>query len=332
GLATALVLVGCAPAANSSSAPAKRPTAATSAMPAMGGQGMSVGTADQMDASMAAVVKAFPAKTEGLGGQLLAPAVQPDGTKQYELTAKVTPWEVSAGHVVQAWTYNGTVPGPTIHVGIGEKVRVILHNRLPESTVVHFHGLIVPNAMDGVPDITQPPVKPGADFTYEFTAQGPAVGMYHSHHDAAKQVPNGLVGALLVGEEPLPNNVHPSQELPFVLNDAGVIGLSINGKSFPATAPYVAKMGDWILVHYFNEGFQIHPMHLHGIPQMVVAKDGYALPSPYLADTVLVAPGERYSVLIHADQPGTWAWHCHILTHAESATGMFGMVTALVVK
>jgi len=152
--------------------------------------------ADKMDVSMTAVTKSFPAKAQGLGGQLLQPAVQPDGTRQYELTAKVTPWEVSPGHVVQAWTYNGTVPGPTIHVNIGDKVRVILHNQLPESTVIHFHGLIVPNAMDGVPDITQPSVKSGKDFSYEFTAKGPAVGMYHSHYDAAKQVTNGLAGAL----------------------------------------------------------------------------------------------------------------------------------------
>jgi len=192
-------------------------------MPGMASASTGANSADQMDASMAAAVKAFPAKTQGLGGQLMEPAVQPDGTKQYELTAKVTPWEVSPGHVVQAWTYNGTVPGPTIHVRVGDKVRVILHNQLPESTSIHFHGLIVPNAMDGVPDITQPPIKPGKDFTYEFTAQGPAVGMYHSHHDSAKQVTNGLVGALLVGEEPLPNNVQPTQEFPFVLNDAGVI-------------------------------------------------------------------------------------------------------------
>jgi len=308
------------------------PSSSSSGMPSMGSGDSSAVSADKMDASMAATTKAFPAKTEGLGGQILAPAVQPDGTLQFELTARITPWEASAGHVVQAWTYNGTVPGPTIHVGVGDRVRVILHNQLPESTVIHFHGLIVPNAMDGVPDITQPPVKPGKDFTYEFTAVGPAVGMYHSHHDAAKQVPNGLVGAFLVGEEPLPNGVQPAQEFPMVLNDAGVIGLSLNGKSFPATAPIVANNGDWILVHYFNEGFQIHPMHLHGLPGMVVAKDGFAVPQPYLADTVLVAPGERYSVLIHADQVGTWAWHCHILTHAETATGMFGMVTALVVK
>jgi manganese oxidase len=166
--------------------------------------------------------------------------------------------------------------------------------------------LIVPNAMDGVPDITQPAVKPGKDFTYEFTAKGPAVGMYHSHHDSAKQVTNGLVGAFLVGEEPLPNGIQPTQEFPMVLNDAGVIGLSLNGKSFPATAPIVANNGDWILVHYFNKGFQIHPMHLHGLPGMVVAKDGFAFPA-YMADTEQVAPGEPYGVLIHADRTGTWA-------------------------
>jgi FtsP/CotA-like multicopper oxidase with cupredoxin domain len=326
-------LAGCGQAAARSSAPALKASPSMSQMPGMTvADDGSVAAADAMDARMTAVTASFPAKTRGLGGQLLQPAVQPDGTKQYELTAKVTPWEVSPGRTVQAWTYNGTVPGPTIHVNIGDRVRVILHNQLPESTVIHFHGLIVPNAMDGVPDITQPVVKPGKDFTYEFTAQGPAVGMYHSHHDSAKQVTNGLVGALLVGEEPLPNGIQPNQEFPMVLNDAGVIGLSINGKSFPATAPIVANNGDWVLVHYFNEGFQIHPMHLHGLPGLVVAKDGFATPQPYMADTVLVAPGERYSVLIHADQPGTWAWHCHILTHAESSSGMFGMVTAMVVK
>jgi FtsP/CotA-like multicopper oxidase with cupredoxin domain len=328
-------LVVAAVAACGQAAPTgARPAATSSPQQSMGAMASdSAGkTADVMDTSMTAVVKSFPAKTQGLGGQLLPATVQPDGTKQYELTARVTPWEVSPGKVVQAWTYNGTVPGPTIHVNVGDRVRVILHNQLPESTVIHFHGLIVPNAMDGVPDITQPAVKTGHDFTYEFTAQGPAVGMYHSHHDSAKQVTNGLAGAFLVGEVVLPNGVQPTQEIPMVLNDAGVVGLSINGKSFPGTAPIVASNGDWILVHYFNEGLQIHPMHLHGLPGIVVAKDGFALPQPYMADTVLVAPGERYSVLIHADRPGTWAWHCHILTHAESASGMFGMVTAMVVK
>lgn len=117
-----------------------------------------------------------------------------------------------------------------------------------------------------------------------------------------------------------------------VLNDAGVIGLSLNGKSFPATAPVVAEQGEWVVVHYMNEGLQSHPMHLHGLPQLVIAKDGFPVPAPYLADTVNVAPGERYTVLVHATDPGVWAWHCHILNHAESENGMFGMVTTFIVQ
>ena len=117
-----------------------------------------------------------------------------------------------------------------------------------------------------------------------------------------------------------------------VLNDAGTIGLSLNGKSFPATEPVVAKRGEWILVHYLNEGMQTHPMHQHQFSQLVVAKDGIPLDTPYWGDTINVAPGERYSVLINADAPGTWVWHCHILNHVEREEGMFGMVTAMVVS
>jgi uncharacterized cupredoxin-like copper-binding protein len=289
-------------------------------------------SADAMDAEMAARTKAFPAKTAGLGGQLLPPTVLADGTKQFDLTAKIVDWQVEPGKTVKAWTYNGVVPGPTLKVDIGDKVKIVIKNELPESTSIHFHGLKTPNDMDGVPDITQTPVKPGTAFTYAFTAQGPAVGMYHSHQDAVTQVPNGLAGAFLIGQEPVPAGVKVTQELPMMLNDAGTIGLTLNGKSFPATAPVVAKLGDYVMVHYLNEGVMAHPMHLHGMVQKVIAKDGIPLAQPYEADTILVAPGERYTVLIHADAPGVWAWHCHILTHAESAQGMFGMVTAMIVQ
>lgn len=287
----------------------------------------------EMDAQMAKSVKAFPAATAGLGGQLLAPRILADGTKEFDLTASVVKWEVAPGQLVDAWTYNGTVPGPTIKVNPGDKVKVVLHNQLPESTAIHFHGIIVPNAMDGVPDITQPPVDPGQSFVYTWTAQStPAVGMYHSHQDAVKQVPDGLAGAFLIGDEPVPAGVTVAQNELMMLNDSGTIGLTINGKSFPATAPVVARLGDWIEVQYMNEGQMIHPMHLHGMAQIVIAKDGYPLASPETEDVVTVAPGERYTVLIHADNPGTWAWHCHILSHAETDQGMFGMVTALIVK
>jgi FtsP/CotA-like multicopper oxidase with cupredoxin domain len=294
--------------------------------------GTSAMNADQMDATMAARTKAFPAKTEGLGGQLLAPKVLPDGTKQFDLTAKIVDWELEPGKIVKAWTYNGAVPGPTLKAEVGEKVKIVIKNELPESTAIHFHGLSTPNSMDGVPDITQEPIKPGATLTYEFLAKGPAVGMYHSHQNAVVQVPNGLAGAFLVGRVPAPQGVSVSQEITMMLNDAGTIGLSLNGKSFPATAPIVAKNGDNILVHYMNEGVMAHPMHLHGLTQRVIAKDGIPLEFPYDADTINVAPGERYSILVKASEPGVWAWHCHILPHAEREDGMFGMVTAMIVK
>jgi plastocyanin len=167
--------------------------------------------------------------TKGVGAQVMAPKVLPDGTKEFDLTAKVVDWEVEPGKTVQAWTYNGTVPGPTIKVQNGDHVRVVLDNQLPQSTAIHFHGIEVPNAMDGVPFVTQDPVKPGETFTYDFVAKGPAVGMYHSHHHAEHQVPDGLVGAFLIGDEPVPAGVTVSQQVPMVLNDAGVIGLSLNG-------------------------------------------------------------------------------------------------------
>ncbi len=294
---------------------------------------------DQQDAIMKQPVDAYTKQltdgpnTMGVGAQVMAPKVLPDGTKEFDLTAAITDWEVSPGSTVKAWTYNGTVPGPTIKVDPGDHVRVVLDNELPQSTAIHFHGITVPNAMDGVPDVTQPPVKPGETFTYDFVAaQTPEVGMYHSHHHAEHQVPDGLMGAFIVGAEPLPAGVAPTQEVPMVLNDAGVIGLTLNGKSFPATAPVIAKQGEWVEVQYMNEGLQIHPMHLHGLPQLVIAKDGFPTPTPYEVDTLDVAPGERYTVLVHATSPGVWAWHCHILSHAESDKGMFGMVTTFIVQ
>ena len=138
------------------------------------------------------------------GNTPLAPTVLPDGTKEFTLTAEVIDWQVDPETTVQAWTYNGQVPGPWIRVEPGDRVRVVLDNELPQSTVIHFHGIEMPNAMDGVPDVTQPPVKPGEEFVYEFVAKGPALGMYHSHHHAEHQVPDGLLGVFQVGDVAAP--------------------------------------------------------------------------------------------------------------------------------
>jgi manganese oxidase len=228
------------------------------------------------------------------------------------------------------------VPGPTIRVAVGDRIRIVVVNKLPESTSLHLHGVRVPNKYDGVDPLTQPAIKPGESFVYEWTTVDPSVGMYHSHHDAQIQVPNGMAGAIIIGDytKMIPaslGKVNITQEHIMVLNDAGTIGLSLNGKSFPATKPYTLRVGESMLVHYYNEGLTAHPMHLHQPKGYVVAKDGVPLEIPQPQDTINIAPGERYTVVYTAIDPGVWAWHCHILTHAETPEGMRYMVTALIV-
>jgi FtsP/CotA-like multicopper oxidase with cupredoxin domain len=319
---------------------------------------------DGADAYVKAVVASIEAgspsgvATQGRGNQKLVPTILPDGTKEFTLEASIIDWEVEPGKFVQAWAYNGQVPSPWIRVEPDDRVRVVLTNNLPAGTDIHFHGVTTPFTQDGVAPITQPMIMPGETYTYEFFAPSePELGMYHPHNHGQVAVVNGMFGVFQVGDVQLPRgrtingvtipaDLQVDQELPMVLNDAGTIGLTLNGKAFPATDPVVTTVGQWTLVHYYNEGLQAHPMHLHHMPQLVVAKDGFPLEQPYFADTVNVAPGERYSVLVQSRPqdvsidpldrstvlgPGIWAYHCHILTHAEGDKGLQGMVTAWVV-
>jgi len=150
-------------------------------------------------------------------------------------------------------------------------------------------------------------------------------------------VPNGLFGAFTIDEMPIPQVLldkgytQIDKSMNMVLNDAGTIGLSLNGKSFPATEPTTLNVGQVLEVNYLNEGLMAHPMHLHQPVGWIIAKDGVPLDQPLPGDTINIAPGERYTVLYKAEEAGVWAWHCHILNHAEGPTGMFGMVTALIV-
>jgi FtsP/CotA-like multicopper oxidase with cupredoxin domain len=288
-------------------------------------------SAEQLRDADAGRTAQFPAETEGRGNRVLEPKILEDGTKEWELTATVVQWETEPGTVVEAYAYNGTMPGPQLHAAVGDEVRVILHNQLAEPTTIHFHGQLEPNAMDGVPAITQPAVMPGESFTYEFTVSNAGSHMYHSHFMAEHQVPMGLLGAFIVTDPNATDEPAADIDYTMILND-GPLGFTLNGKGFPATDPIVAKHGQTIRVRYMNEGLQIHPMHLHAIPQLVIAKDGYPLPDRHYEDTVLVAPGERIDVLIEASELGVWAFHCHILTHAEGPDGMFGMVTAMIVE
>jgi FtsP/CotA-like multicopper oxidase with cupredoxin domain len=268
--------------------------------------------------------------TKGKGNQPLAFKME-NGVKVFNLTIDEVEWEVTPEKKSPARGYNGMLPGPIIRGTEGETVRIIVKNNLKESTAIHWHGLYVPNNMDGVPYINQDPIQPGATFTYEFPLRNPGTHMYHSHHNSLDQVNRGLLGAFIV--DPMDKSSYPQydREYVIVLNDLN-LGFTINGKGFPATEALTAKKGERVLIRYMNEGVMNHPLHLHGMAMKLFAKDGYPVEPPQMCDTLDVAPGNRYDVIVEATEPGAWAFHCHNLTHAEGPKGMFGMVTAMIVE
>ncbi len=314
----------------------------------MGGMAMPHMSAEEMASSHEAGVSAFPAETAGTGNEVLEPTMD-HGVKVFTLTATQVQWEVEPGVMKDAMAYNGQIPGPQLNLSYGDKVQITLQNQLTQPTVLHFHGMTVPNAQDGVPYITQDPVMPGGYWKYEFTVKDPpGMYVYHSHFNSTEQVGAGLYGAIIVqpqggwsypaldvdprtGETRVSAAPKVDVETTMFLGD-GPLGYTLNAKSFPATAPIVVETGDWVLIHLANDGSMLHPMHLHGYHFEVVGQDGFPLQNPYMADTLVIAPGQRYDVLVHAEYPGAWAFHCHILPHVEGPAGMFGMVTALVVQ
>jgi FtsP/CotA-like multicopper oxidase with cupredoxin domain len=292
------------------------------------------------DAHALAVVERF---LDGEGGSMPNPGNVPlepkvvDGVKVFDLTIEEVDHLINAEQEpIAGLGFNGTWPGPRLTVVEGDRVRATFTNNMRESTGVHFHGQRVPNNMDGVPHVTQDPILPGDSFTYEFTARTPGSHMYHSHHNATDQVGRGLLGAFIVEPADAAQRYDElygaTQDIIWISNDA-LGGFTINGRGFPATSPIVATLGDTIVIRFMNEGNMMHPWHLHGMPMRVVARDGYPLGSAsFTCDTLGVNPGERWDVVIRCEEPGAWAFHCHILQHAEGPDGMFGMVTALVVQ
>jgi len=333
-------LAGPALAAGASAGPPASPSASMPHASAAPSVAPSAGPPMDHDANALAVVERFlggeGAAVEGLGNQPLEPRLV-DGVKVFELTIEEMDHRIDAQKdPVQALGFNGTWPGPRLTVIEGDKIRVTFKNNMSESTGIHFHGQRLPNNMDGVPHVTQEPIEPGASFTYEFTARTPGSHMYHSHHNATDQVGRGLLGAFIVEPKDPAQRYDQlygaTQDIIWISNDA-LGGFTINGRGFPATTPIVANLGDKIVVRFMNEGNMMHPWHLHGVPMRVVARDGFPLgPASFTCDTLGVNPGERWDVVIDCDEPGAWAFHCHILQHAEGQDGMFGMVTALVIQ
>lgn len=297
--------------------PPTKPSAPAASKPA--GTGAQTGTgpvaANGQAAPTGQASHAASVATATRGNELLEPRLV-DGVKVFDITARVVQWEVAPGELVEAYAYNGTVPGPLLRVTEGDRLRLVFKNELPEPTVVHFHGPILPNSQDGVPDVTQPVIQPGETYEYEFTVRPSGTFMYHTHFNSAIQESKGLYGILQVD----PKGFVPTYDREYfqIISEMGGFFV-INGKAFPSTEPIEAKLGERVRIRLINLGQMSHPFHSHGFATRVVATDGYPVEGPALIkDTVNIGPGERYDLEFVADNPGTWVYHCHILSHVQN--------------
>ena len=278
----------------------------------------------------------YTAPPDARGDQTLTPRVE-NGVKVFDLELSVIKWYILPDKQVMAYAFNKQVPGPRIRVTEGDRIRMIVKNNLPEPTSVHWHGMILPNQMDGPAEITQPPIEPGQTYTYEFTTQRAGTYFYHSHLEPDRQQSLGMYGALII--DPKDSTSTPAYDMeytiqlqewlerdgytfPAMLMEGGLPNFfTINGKAYPSTDTIQMKVGQKILLRFIGSSNNfIHPMHVHGGPFTIVATDGNPVPptAQIEKDTVNVGPGERYDVIWTARNPGKWLVHCHIPHHTTN--------------
>lgn len=287
------------------------------------------------------------ARAEGGGGLGYKPVVTPnggalvwrmvDGVKEFHLVAEPVEREFAPGMVVKCWGYNGQTPGPTIEAVEGDRVRILVTNRLPEHTTIHWHGILLPNGMDGVGGLTQPHIEPGETWAYEFTLRQHGTFMYHPHADEMLQIAFGMMGFFIIhpkgGEEPAVDRdfaimlhewaVHPGtyRPDPAVMLDFNLF--TFNGKVFPAIDPLVVKTGERVRIRLANLSMDEHPIHLHGHSFEVTGTDGGRIPpsARWPMATVSVPVGGTRDIEFVADAPGDWPLHCHKSHHTMNAMG-----------
>lgn len=260
------------------------------------------------------------------------------GVKVFHLVPEVIKTEFIPGKEVYVWGFNGSCPGPTIEVNEGDTVRIHVTNKLPEGTSMHWHGLEVPPAMDGVPFLNQPLIEPGQSFTYEFTLHQNGTFFYHSH--MAMQEMMGLIGFFIIHPKRphapkvdkdfgialqewalLPNNPVPNT-LSMEFN-----WLTMNGKSGPAATPMIVRQGERVRIRFINMGMDHHPMHIHGNQFYVTGTEGGRIPETawYPGNTVLVGVAQARDVEFDAVYAGDWMLHCHLPHHMmNQMTSMVG--------
>lgn len=259
-----------------------------------------------------------------------------DGFKTFHLIAEPCVREFAPGLRVNCWGYNGQTPGPTIEAVEGDRVRIYLENRLPEPTSMHWHGVILPNGMDGVVGLVQPRIEPGQTFKYEFTVRQHGTQMYHPHFDEMVQQSMGMMGFLIF---------HPRRPARVINRDYAIFlnewlikpGTSVpdptemldfnvftfNSRVFPGTAPMLARLGDRVRIRLANISMDSHPIHLHGHTFRWTGSDGGPLPeTAWIPETSInVPPGTTRDIEFIADNPGDWAFHCHKVHHTMNQMG-----------
>ena len=260
------------------------------------------------------------------------------GIKVFHLIAEEVDHEFAPGLRAYCWGFNGQVHGPTIEAVEGDRVRIYVTNKLPESTTIHWHGVLVPSGMDGVAGLSQKNIGPGETYKYEFKLRQHGTFMYHSHSDEMTQIALGMMGMFVIHPR---NPTGPKADRDFALMssewriDVGTRRpnpiemtdfnvFTFNGRSFPGTAPLVAKYGDRVRIRFGNlSPMEHHPIHIHGLHWKVTQTDGGQIPesAQWPETTVLVAVGQTRTVEFIADNPGDWAMHCHMTHHAMNQMG-----------
>ena len=265
-----------------------------------------------------------------------------DGVKVFQIAAEHVRTEFVPGRVVDAWGFNGSVPGPTIQVNEGDRVRFVVENRLPEGFSMHWHGLEIPNDMDGMPGISQDLIAPGGKFVYEFTLHQNGTFFYHSH--MAMQEMMGLIGMFVIHPR-RPHAPHVDRDFAIVMQEWAILPnntipntlamefnwLTFNGKAGPAMTPLLCKIGERVRIRLVNLGMDHHPIHLHGHQFYVTGSEGgrYRSPADEPGNTVLVGVAQARDIEFVANNPGDWHLHCHLPHHMmNQMASMVGPMTS----
>jgi FtsP/CotA-like multicopper oxidase with cupredoxin domain len=264
------------------------------------------------------------------------PWTMENGVKVFHLVAEKIQREFAPGMVVNCWGYNGQTPGPTIEVVEEDRVRIYVTNTLSEPTTIHWHGILLPNGMDGVSGLTQKSIPPGTTFIYEFTIkQRSGTHMYHPHFDETTQIGMGMMGLFIIHPKNLKEEERVDRDFAIMLHEWSIpVGaatpdpmvmtdfnyFTFNSTLWPKSDALVVKTGEKVRIRLANVSMDSHPIHLHGYEFTVVGMGAKRIPTSaqYDAVTINVPPGDVREIEFVADQPGDWAFHCHKTHHLMS--------------